>query len=479
MNRPFDAKRYKRLLEGLDITTLTLRDVRHGNDKLRIDSGYFAKLPVETQRRIESMEYVQLGALCATFRKGIFDIKADSYVNDGIPFVRIGNLRGGLIDDADLAYITEAAHRKEHATALHFGDVVLSKTAYPAASFVNLRECNVSQDTIAVRLSPSGRRRCSSGYLVVYLNSRFGLALMQRQFQGNVQEHLSLPDGRKIPVPLLGEGFQQRVEWFLRGADTSLHKATDSLSRAETTLTTSLGLANWQPQQPLSYIRRASQTFTAGRLDAEYFTPRVSELLERLRASGRTVGNVAPARRERFVPGGAGEFRYIEIGNIGSDGTANVDIVDMPEAPSRATQFVRAGDVLTSSVRPIRRLSALVLSEQDGAVASSGFVVLQPRDVPAEVLLTYLRLPVICELMDLHTSASLYPAISETDLLDLPLPFIPESESERIVRCVREAHVTRRRARDLLATAQRAVEIAIEQDEAAALAYLDGFDIAT
>ncbi|MEO7326455.1 MAG: hypothetical protein ABIW82_16655 [Dokdonella sp.] len=472
MNRPFDAKRYRRLLEGLEVTVLKLSEVEQENEKMRLDSGYFAKLPVEIQKRIEDSRHAKLGSLCATFRKGIFDIKADSYVEEGIPFVRIANLRDGLISDAGLAYITEKTHMAEKATALRYGDLVLSKTAYAAASFVNLRECNASQDTIAVRLSEEGRRLCDGAYLAIYLNSKYGIALMRRQFQGNVQEHLSLDDGRKIPVPLFDAKLQAAVKAALAQADAELHRAEVHLTRAETTLTAALGLDGWQPPQALSYTRRASQAFTAGRLDAEYFSPRVSELLMRLRASGRTVGEVAPARRERFVPSANGTFRYIEIGAVNSDGTANADTVEMTDAPSRATQVVRAGDVITSTVRPIRRLSALVLPEQDGAVASSGFVVLKPQDVLAEALLTYLRLPLICELMDLHTSASLYPAISENDLLNLPFPDITETDCEHISQNVRDAHAARHLARDLLAAAQRAVEIAIEQDEAAALAYL-------
>ena len=124
--------------------------------------------------------------------------------------------------------------------------------------------------------------------------------------------------------------------------------------------------------------------------------------------------------------------------------------------------------MLTSTVRPNRRLSAIVGPEQAGCVASSGFVVLQPRAVPAEVLLTYLRLPLFCELMDLHTSASLYPAISERDLLALPFPEIPATASAAITTAMQSAHS----ARTLLARAQHAVEIAIETGEAEALASL-------
>jgi len=53
--------------------------------------------------------------------------------------------------------------------------------------------------------------------------------------------------------------------------------------------------------------------------------------------------------------------------------------------------------------------------EQAGNICSSGFAVLTPKGIPSELLFAYLRLPVICELMDLHTTASMYPAISTTD----------------------------------------------------------------
>jgi len=95
------------------------------------------------------------------------------------------------------------------------------------------------------------------------------------------------------------------------------------------------------------------------------------------------------------------------------------------------------------------------------------------------VLLAYLRLPPVCELMDLHTSASLYPAIAEANLLALPFPRIDASVQTRIVANVRAAQASRQRAADLLDAAKRAVEIAIEDSEAAALKRLASFKLST
>lgn len=105
-------------------------------------------------------------------------------------------------------------------------------------------------------------------------------------------------------------------------------------------------------------------------------------------------------------------------------------------------------------------------------MCSSGFVVLQPQGISGEVLLTYLRLPLICELMDPHTSAAMYPAISESDLLALPIPAIAPSVQVQVQDAVRQSAHARQRASRLLDAAKRAVEIAIEDSEAAVLAHL-------
>tara|TARA_B110000046_G_scaffold164964_1_gene180917 strand:- start:1667 stop:2086 length:420 start_codon:yes stop_codon:yes gene_type:complete len=134
---------------------------------------------------------------------------------------------------------------------------------------------------------------------------------------------------------------------------------------------------------------------------------------------------------------------------------------------------VHPNDIITSTVRPIRRLSAQIDPDQNGYVCSSGFVILEPTGIRPELLLTFLRLPIICELMDLLASASMYPAISEAEILGLPLPSVDDATEKAVVAAVQEGRAAHARAHSLLDAAKRAVEIAIEDSEAAALAYLD------
>lgn len=70
----------------------------------------------------------------------------------------------------------------------------------------------------------------------------------------------------------------------------------------------------------------------------------------------------------------------------------------------------------------------------------------------------YLRLPIICEIMDLYTSASMYPAISTTELLKLPVALASNEVRRQVVRLVRESQEARREAHRLLEEAKRQVE---------------------
>jgi len=376
-------------------------------------------------------------------------------------------------DSADpLALFVHDANQR---SSLAENDVILSTRGTVGFCALVTREvlpANIDQDVARISFRPGAG--FLPGFVIAYLNSSFGQDHMLRFASGMVQQGLSLQKVREIPVPILSDNFQRGVSDIVNAALAKRRGAVVAQAAAEQSLLRALGLEDWQPPEPLTYTRRASEALAAERFDSEYFSPRVSQLLSKLSADGLTIRDVAPVRHDSFgAAKHTGEtFDYIEISGVRSDGTATSEATLTDEAPSRASQLVRTGDIITSTVRPIRRLSAIIAPEQDGHVCSSGFVVLNPAYIAPEVLLTYLRLPIICELMDLHTSASLYPAISERDLLKLPIPRITDKVATQIITEVRQAHAARQQAQVLLAKAKRAVEVAIEESESAALSYL-------
>lgn len=397
-------------------------------------------------------------------------------VDEASPIVMLTakNAKDWFTDRENADPIAKSVDDSNRRSSLVAGDVVLSTrgtVGLCALVTTEVLPANIDQDV--ARISWAKKQTFLPEYVVAYLNSQYGQDHIARYASGMVQQGLSLQKVREIPVPLLPDKVQLSIAKTIQAALALRRKSQELRMQAEQILLRALGLEGWQPPEPLTYTRRASEAFAAGRLDSDYFSPRVAELLRLLGANELTIRDVATSRHEQFIAGGTGEFDYLEISGVRSDGTATSERLLRGEAPSRATWHVHAGDVITSTVRPIRRLSAIITPEQDGFVCSSGFVVLQPATVSPELLLTYLRLLPVSELMDLHTSASMYPAISERDLLCLPFRRVDAKTEAEIVRATQSAHATRRAARELLERAKHAVEIAIEQNEAAALRYLD------
>jgi hypothetical protein len=394
------------------------------------------------------------------------------YQESGVPFLRCVNIKNGFVSFGDCLYIDEEAHKLLHKSAVSPETVLLTMSGSVGNAAVALPEwsypINSNQDIAKIRT-----RDVNPYYLAAFLGSRYGQLQMERLPVGSVQQHIFLWMIEAMVVARIDPTVEARIGDVIRSAYVQRGRTVAQIARAEGALSATLGLADWSPPEPLSYSNSVAIVRSAGRLDAEYFAPRIRELIDRLGQQGQVLGDVAPSRREKFDASLPGVFEYIEISDLTGDGTTSSTRLERTEAPSRATWHVRPGDVVTSTVRPIRRLSALIEDSQDGFVCSSGFVVLRPERVRPEVLLTYLRLPVFCELMDLHTSASMYPAISEKDLLRLPFASPDDPTEAAICDAVRKARDARRRAVELIESARRAVEIAIEQDEVAALRFLD------
>lgn len=394
-------------------------------------------------------------------------------MDEGIPYYRGQDVTDRFFaETASPICITQDAYERKYMrrSYLERGDVLLS-----IIGTIGELSLVASDDpaTCSCKLAILRPREIAPEFLAVFLRSEHGQNQIERLTRGAVQKGLILEDMDQLWVPHVSEDLEKRIAQVVRGARNAQETSGDKVTEAEATLLAALGLADWTPPEPLSYTARASDAFAAGRLDARFFAPRIQALLDILGRDGRSLGDIARPRRQKFRPQDCAIFNYIEIGDIDGSGAATSTPLACAEAPSRATWHVRPGDIITSTVRPIRRLSAQIAPEQDGYVCSSGFVVIDPHKIAPELLLTFLRLPVICELLDIYASASMYPAVTDAHIFGLPFPQIDAAVEAQVVASIQDARQAKAQAAHLLEAAKRAVEIAIEDGEPAALAFLD------
>jgi type I restriction enzyme S subunit len=147
-------------------------------------------------------------------------------------------------------------------------------------------------------------------------------------------------------------------------------------------------------------------------------------------------------------------FRYIDISSIdpGEKRLSNVVTIAPSEAPSRARQLVRSGDVLVSTVRPNLNAVAVVTDDLDGATASTGFAVLRPdrASLDPRYLYYWVRSPKFVREMTSRATGASYPAVTERVVRDSRLPLPPLAEQRRIAAVLDKADGIRRKRRESL-----------------------------
>ena len=143
------------------------------------------------------------------------------------------------------------------------------------------------------------------------------------------------------------------------------------------------------------------------------------------------------------------------------------------DLPSRARCKVNTGDVIASSVEGSLESIALVTEEYDNALCSTGFHTVKPGALNSETLLVFLKSGVGQLQLKKGCSGTILTAINRDEFGRIILPTIRAEKQAEIQQKVIESFSLRKHAKDLLECAKRAVEIAIEQNEQAAIDWLE------
>lgn len=126
-------------------------------------------------------------------------------------------------------------------------------------------------------------------------------------------------------------------------------------------------------------------------------------------------------------------IHYIDISsidNVAHKMASTTEIV-FNDAPSRAQQVVKNGDILVSMVRPNLRNIAFVCSQENNLVASSGFSVLRPSFSNGEFIMQLALSDSFTKYLLTRTSGANYPAVRENDIKDCVLG-IPPLEMQQV-----------------------------------------------
>ncbi len=315
----------------------------------------------------------------------------------------------------------------------------------------------------------------NSETLAVYLNTSHGKSEIEKfSMQGN-QANFSLAKFKEIRVPRFSIEFNSFIENIVNFSFSTLSESEYSYQQAQTALLTELGLNDWQPRHQLTFIKNYSDTEQAERFDAEYFQPKYEEIEQAIKQySGgySTIGEEFTQNKSTFKIDDKRTYQYVEIGSVNvSNGEISANEVIGEELPANAKRSLKKNDVIVSKVRTYR--GAITIVEESGYIGSGAFTVLRENGrINKETLLAFLHSkPLLAWSLKPNTGTS-YPVIIDDDILNLPMPLLPEAKQAEIQQKITESFNLRKQSKHLLESAKKAVEMAIEQDEQTAIHWL-------
>ena len=288
---------------------------------------------------------------------------------------------------------------------------------------------------------------------------------------------MNLPEVESIRVPNFHQDFCNRIKQIIEASHNQRDGSRSQLVGAELRLSQALGITGWKAPEPLSYIRQSSDAFASGRLDAQHFQPRFRALTNFITATGQGalladwLNENKRGKQPDYVEDGLPvvNSKHVLRGEVRLDGGnrnasfANNDLL------------IRHGDVLINGtgVGTIGRAAPYL--RVDPAIPDNHVTILRPKQgLDAVYLSVFLnsmagQWQVEERLRGSSGQIELYPA----DIAQFTVWIAPPSVQIEIRRLVEKGHEQKQRANQLLDAAKRAVEIAIEDGEADALAYLD------
>lgn len=463
-------------MEGLEASILRVSDATDLNPSLRMDAEFFGKKPLQAIQQIRAKPHQQLRDLCSRVQHPR-EVKR-RYEESGLLTIMAGNVRSNRTDLSDLRFMPEELRSTVARNKLKKDDVLVTRTGAnfgQVAPWKHRDEAFACADILVIR-----QPLLPAGYLSSFLESQKGKSLVLRGGYGAAQPHIAPSYLLDFLVPRFGE-LEDRIDALVNRSVVKEREASDKIRYAEDTLLAALGLTNWVPSEPFSYAACASEVFAAGRLDAQYFRPLFIEVGQRLAETGRAVelgmilSNNARGRQPTYADHG---LPVINSRHVRSNRVVYDD--NRTATEERSPIIIEQGDVLMNGtgVGTIGRAAAYLHDQR--ALPDNHVTVLRTAEVDPIYLAVFLNSPLGKLQIERHIRGSsgqieIYPQ----DIARITFWDAPKDVQATIRDAVLSAFSDEHRAQELLEVAKGAVDIAIEEGEASALAFLEKMEKAS
>ena len=454
---------------------VNFNEVKFHKDK-RLDAEHYHPYHLENLRKFKNKSQ-SLSEFIMHITGGATPLGAE-YPEEGIPFLRVQNIMQNYISDADIKYLSPSQNQEILRSQLKKDDVLLTITGAYGKSTVVTDEfvgANINQHSVKMTV-----KNIVPYFLSTFLNCKYGYSQSTRHVVGVTRPALDYSAIRSFSIPDLDAGFQEAIASCCRQAERSRKDSKDIYTEAQTLLLTELGLADWHPKHQLHFLKKFSVTERVERIDADYFQPKYDDIINAIKNSAGgwdTLENLVTLKKCVEV----GSKAYIE------DGIPFVRVSNL--SPYEITQEKYISEELYTGIEEHQPKQGEILLSKDATPGIAHYLREAPEKmIPAggilrlksktdkignEYLTLVLNSILIQEQVNRDVGGSVILHWRPDQVAGTVIPILHQEKQTEIEQKVLESFNLRTRAKDLLEHAKRAVEIAIEQDEQAAIDWLE------
>ncbi len=407
-----------------------------------------------------------------------------NFQDHGIPFLMTKNVRENYIDWNIEKHIDAKSHQMLWKSHCKRGQVLVTMAGeYLGRVAVYDRDEVVSsnQAIAKVTLKPD----YSSHFVSTFLNSRYGQHQIQRFKTITGQPNINMGLIEALRVPLLSATFVRAVERAMNTAGALREKAFTVYEQCETVLLNRVGMTSFSESREAISIKSMQASFgLTGRIDAEYYQPKYEQVVNKIVAQEHAGLSSLVEIQKSIEPGSdvytddADGLPFLRVADYSKFG------ITKPQKNLNAAFVEEYGDQLAG----LKPKKGTILFSKDGSVGeayclrenaefiTSGAILhLTVRDTKA-VLPDYLTLALNSKLVKMQAERDAGGSIilhwRPSEIASVVVPLVDITTQQDIARMVQESFALKAQSDHLLEVARRAVEIAIENDDAAALTFL-------
>ena len=439
-----------------------------GSKDFRCDSEFFKKQYRHYEFLIKKTGYSTLNNVCY-----ITNGSTPTYSENGIRVIRSGDLNDKWRNDDILLTSND-----NNLFIIKENDILISSIGFGSIGKVDLFYGKKEKYATVSEVTILRESTINSFYLAYFLKSKFGQAFIEKNITGATgQLHLNKGSILNIPIPIFSMNLQKKIEVIVKNAYHKLNSSKISSNTSKALLLDTLGITYFSTSAENENIKSFSESFGAtGRLDAEYYQAKFDELEEKIAETYplHALGDFLTLNQRGSQPNYANEGLPVVNSKHVREGEVILSdnrFATLPDKKNLLT--IKKGDVLINGtgVGTIGR-SAPYLHEQE-AIPDNHVTILRTNKLNPIYLSVYLNSIAGKYQVEKYFKGSsgqieLYP----TDIDNFYVPIVEKPIQEKIAAAVQHSTTLKTKSTQLLDVAKRAVEIAIEQDEAAGLAYI-------